>query len=101
MMSSNELWIEAKPIVGYASRISPVTYSRGYPVNFLPVKIMHTFTYADCLDACLKASEWNDVCWQVPKEFTPALNGQTEIVLVSKGSTLEQLEIMLDLESGI
>lgn len=35
------------------------------------------------------------------KKFIPALNGQTEIVLVPKGSTLEQLEIMLDLESDI
>lgn len=67
MTASHELWIDAKPIVGYASRIGPVTYSRGCPVNFLPVRTMDTFTYADCLDACLKASEWNDVCWQVPK----------------------------------
>ena len=46
MMASNELWIEAKPIVEYASRISPVTYSRGCPVNFLPVRTTHTHTHS-------------------------------------------------------
>ena len=98
MMKSQELWIIAKPESRYASRISPVTYARGYPVCFLPVTLMHTFNYADCLDACLKASKWSDVCWQVPKEFIPMLNRQREVVLVPKGSTLEQLEIELDLE---
>ena len=98
MMKSQELWIVAKPESRYASRISPVTYARWCPVCFLPVTPMHTFNYADCLDACLKASKWSDVCWQVPKEFIPMLNGQREVVLVPKGSTLEQLEIELDLE---
>ena len=98
MMKSQELWIIAKPESGYASRISPVTYSRGCPIYFLPITPMRTFNYADCLDACLEASKWNDVCWQVPKEFIPMLNGQSEVVLVPKGSTLEQLEIELDLE---
>ena len=98
MMKSHELWIVAKPEPGYASRTSPVTYARGCPVCFLTATFMHTFNYADCLDACLKASKWNDVCWQVPKEFIPMLNGQSEVVLVPKGSTLEQLEIELDLE---
>ena len=98
MMKSQELWIAAKPESRYASRISPVTYARGCHVCFLPVTLIHTFNYADCLDACLEASKWNDVCWQVPKEFIPMLNGQSEVVLVPKGSTLEQLEIELDLE---
>ena len=98
MMKSQELWIAAKPESRYTSRTSPVTYARWYPVCFLPVTLMSTFNYADCLDACLKASKWSDVCWQVPKEFIPMLNGQSEVVLVPKGSTLEQLEIELDLE---
>ena len=103
MMNSQELWIAAKsesskPESRYTSRTSPVTYARGYHVCFLPVTLMSTFNYADCLDACLKASKWSDVCWQVPKEFIPMLNGQSEVVLVPKGSTLEQLEIELDLE---
>ena len=98
MMKSQELWIAAKPESRYASRTSPVTYARWYPVCFLPVTLMSTFNYADCLDACLKASKWSDVCWQVPKEFIPMLNGQSEVVLVPKGSTLEQLEFELDLE---
>ena len=97
-MKSQELWIIAKPESRYASRISPVTYARGCPVCFLPVTPMRTFNYADCLDACLEASKWNDVCWQVPKDFIPMLDGQNEVVLVPKGSTLEQLEIELDLE---
>ena len=98
MMKSQELWIIAKPESRYASRTSPVTYAKGCHVCFLPVTLMRTFNYADCLDACLEASKWNDVCWQVPKEFIPMLNGQSEVVLVPKGSTLEQLEIELDLE---
>ena len=98
MMKSQELWIIAKPESRYASRTSPVTYAKGCHVCFLPVTQMRTFNYADCLDACLAASKWNDVCWQVPKEFIPMLNGQSEVVLVPKGSTLEQLEIELDLE---
>lgn len=98
MMKSQELWIAAKPESRYTSRTSPVTYARGYHVCFLPVTLMSTFNYADCLDARLKASKWSDVCWQVPKEFIPMLNGQSEVVLVPKGSTLEQLEIELDLE---
>ena len=73
MMKSQELWIAAKPESRYASRTSPVTYARGYHVCFLPVTLMSTFNYADCLDACLKASKWSDVCWQVPKEFIPML----------------------------
>ena len=98
MMKSQKLWIVAKPESRYASITSPMTYARWCPVYFLPVAPMRTFNYADCLDACLKASKWSDVCWQVPKEFIPPLNGQSEVVLVPKGSTLEQLEIELDLE---
>ena len=98
MMKSQELWIVSKSESRYTSRTSPVTYARGCPVCFLPFTPMHTFNYSDCLDACLKASKWSDVCWQVPKEFIPMLNGQSEVVLVPKGSTLEQLEIELDLE---
>ena len=98
MMKSQELWIVAKLESRYTSITSPVTYARGCHVCFLPVALMSAFNYADCLDACLKASKWSDVCWQVPKEFISMLNGQSEVVLVPKGSTLEQLEIELDLE---